>query len=150
MVLFAKEGGERYRVDEIGRCVGDHWEGDKDYQIVGAAFLVPLTEKHPAGFAGPLDNWHVHFGNCSVPPDGPLPREVREAELLAALDRVKDLEPKAACEASGGIYKGGPQPYWMVHAWVVPAFDNDSGVFAMFNSSVWPLGNPESHSAHHH
>ncbi len=151
MVLYAKEGGERYRVDEIGRCVGDRWEGDKDYHVVGAAFLVPLTEEHPSGFAGPLDNWHVHFGNCSVPPDGPVPRDVREAQLLAALDRVKgELEPKAACEASGGVFAEGPQEYWMVHAWVVPEFDNDSGVFAMFNSSVWPLGNPGLPSHHQH
>jgi hypothetical protein len=150
MILYAKEGGERYSLDEIGRCVGGQWKGDKDFQLVGAAFLIPLSDEHPTGFAGPFDNWHIHFGVCSVPPDGPMPRLEREAKLLADLDRWKGkLEPRAACESSGGIFQD-PLPLWMIHAWVVPEFDNNAGVFAMFNSSVWPLGKSEMPTVHQH
>jgi hypothetical protein len=84
--------------------------------------MLQQTDEHPAGFAGPLDNWHAHFNVC-VGSDGvPIP------EYHGSRD---------GCEAAGGTYTD-PSP-WMVHVYAVPEFDSQSGVFAMHNESIWPV-----------
>ena len=43
------------------RDEADEWE------LVGTGFLLPTPlsgEDHPEGFAGPLDNWHIHYSLC--------------------------------------------------------------------------------------
>jgi plastocyanin len=123
VLLFAKEGGERYTRDEIGECVGDRWTGDDDYQMVGAVFLSPPSDEHPEGFAGPFDNWHLHFNTCVG---------------ANHENHFSQQGSQVACEADGGTFNKEP-PSWMIHAYAAPGFDNQSGVFSMWNPSIWPL-----------
>lgn len=85
-----------------------------EWQLRGTFFLLPreaVGDEHPETFAGPLDNWHMHYGLC-----------VPEVALLDG------------CEMSGGIpVQSSP---WMVHAWVHD--DNPLGVFHMWNPNVPP------------
>lgn len=90
------------------------------WQLEGTAFIM-LTQQfgqgHPNGFAGPLDNWHVHYSVCG---GGPMvqPRSSTQEE----------------CESQGGLWS--PSFGWMIHAWVWE--DNPLGVFSMWNPSVPP------------
>jgi plastocyanin len=120
ILLFAMEGGEKLTKQELGSCVDGSWTGDPRMQIVGVAFMAPMEdfgENHPEGFAGRLDNWHIHFNVCEG-----------EGE--------DSVTTKEQCEASGGrfIERVG----WMIHAYTVPDFDNQAGVFANYNATVWP------------
>lgn len=120
MLLFGMEGGERLTRDQLGDCVDGKWTGDPHQEIVGAAFLIPTPvtgEAHPDGFAGPLDNWHVHYNNCR-------------------LEQSDSFLSEEECVALGGRYT--PKSPWMLHAYAVPKFDSQSGVFAMWNESIWP------------
>ncbi len=121
IVLMAIEGGETLPRSEVGDCVDGRWTGDPDYQVVGAAYLVPPSEEHPEGFAGDIDNWHIHHDTCAG----------AEREDRAIAD-------PAACEEEGGQFME-VMPTWMMHAYVVPGFDSQQGVFSMWNGSVWPL-----------
>ena len=122
MILLAMEGGESLRQSELGECVDGRWTGDSAMQVVGAVYMMGLTNDHPEGFAGKLDNWHVHFNTCAG----------GDSELRAVAD-------PAACEAEGGSFQE-KMPIWMMHAYTAPGFDSQLGVFAMFNESIWPLG----------
>ena len=120
ILLFAMEGGEKLTKQELGDCVDGKWAGDPRMQIVGAAFMLPFEdfgENHPEAFAGRLDNWHIHFNVC----------EGESRDSVTTRER---------CEASGGrfIERVG----WMAHAYTVPGFDNQMGVFANYNPTVWP------------
>jgi plastocyanin len=121
MLLFGMPGGETLSADELGDCVNGEWTGDRRHTIVGAAFILPTEDfgdDHVKGFTGPLDNWHTHYHTCLG---------LNATAILA----------RAACEAGGGTYveKYG----WMIHVYAVPAFDNQAGVFAMWNPAIWPL-----------
>ncbi len=120
MLPFAMEGGEKLGKDEIGRCVDGAWTGDPRQRIVGAAFVLPTDqfgENHPEGFAGPIDNWHVHYYSCVG---------TRSDAILT----------EAQCRARGGqlVEKAG----WMIHTYAQPEFDSQAGVFSMWNPSIWP------------
>lgn len=128
MVLFAKEDGYQLRQSEIGGCVGGRWEGEAGFQAVGAVFTAPLTATHPEGFAGPIDNWHVHYNTCAGADD-----ESTGGRLLG--------DP-APCEQQGGTFME-VIPTWMMHAYVMPEFDAQTGVFAMYNNAIWPLTTDE-------
>lgn len=120
ILLFAAEGGERLTQQEIGDCVDGRWTGDLQMQIVGASFMLPGKDagnEHPDGFAGPLDNWHVHKDVC--------------LNLLTAASFTKE-----ECERRGGTYMATTQ--WMIHTYVVPEFDSAVGVFNLWNPSIWP------------
>ena len=117
MILLAAEDGIGIPQNEIGGCEDGRWIGPEGMEIVGAAYNVPITPDHPDGFAGKLDNWHVHYNVCvGATSSGP-----------------------SGCEEKGGVLLE-KQPTWMVHAYVAPGFDNQSGVFAMWNESIWPIG----------
>ncbi|MEO7370201.1 MAG: hypothetical protein ABIZ69_05015 [Ilumatobacteraceae bacterium] len=79
----------------------------------------------PEGFAGPNDHWHQHRGLCV---DGGW--VVREQA--------------AGAEACSGTYIAGGD-FWMLHAWVVPGWDNRKGEFAPFNPKLCPsnVGTPD-------
>jgi hypothetical protein len=139
LVLFAKAGGELYSPERLGRCVDGRWEGDQDFQIVGAAYMVSMADEHPKGFVGPFDNWHTHMNACV------------DRNYMAIREHMGS---KGDCEAAGGIYFD--QAPWMVHVYAVPEFDSQSGVFAMHNESIWPKVSAETlrkrseSSEHHH
>ena len=98
------------------------------WRLSGTAFILPRTTEpsaatktvgndHPEGFAGPLDNWHVHYQLCTFQ-DG-------QFQTLS----------EEACEERGGLFV---QSFgWMIHAWVHD--DNPLGVFSMWNPNVPPL-----------
>ena len=123
MVLFAREDGT-LAGSNIGDCVGDRFEGDEfadDYTAVGAVFNLQLTDTHPEGFAGDIDNWHIHYNTCLAPTSG--------------TDSVGTQED---CDNAGGAFVPFI-PSWMMHAYVADGFDAQNGVFSMFNPSVWPV-----------
>ena len=126
IILLGAEGGETLRQSELGACVDGKWTGDPTVQVVGAAFMVPMSEDHPEGFAGPIDNWHIHHNTCAG----------------ADLEIASITFEKEACEAEGGQLME-VMPIWMMHAYAAPGFDNQQGVFAMFNGSIWPLSESE-------
>ncbi len=132
MILFAKEGGERIPRLDIGRCDRDKFVGEEGFRPVGAVFNISLSEDHPDAFAGELDNWHVHHNTCAggtVENAGDVDREVEVNATTATAEE---------CRAGGGFFLPVISS-WMMHAYVVPEFDPQGGVFAMFNPSVWPL-----------
>jgi hypothetical protein len=106
----------------VGQCVDGAWNG-APMKLVGTSFLIPPTvigNDHPDTFAGPLDNWHIHYNLCRGNAQG------RDTFI-----------PKSECEAAGGNFSEALG--WMIHAWVDPSHDNQLGVFGMWNSSIQPV-----------
>ena len=64
----------------------------------------------PEGFAGDADQWHAHRGMCFI--DDVLTHE--------------DVPSPSEC---AGTWLDG-RDLWMLHAWVVPGYENPDGVFA--------------------
>ena len=91
------------------------------WRLRGTAFIL-LTQQfgddHPPGFAGALDNWHVHYSICGGGPEVTARSSTREE-----------------CESQGGIW--APSFGWMIHAWVWD--NNPMGVFSMWNPNIPPL-----------
>lgn len=136
MVLYAKDGGERLTQAEQGKCVDGEWTGDPGYESVGAVFTLLLSADHPAGFSGPIDNWHIHFNTCAGSPEE---GGVESAEELAAeSEGTRGTFSRDLCESAGGSFQE-VIPVWMMHAYVDPARDAQGGVFAMFNPSLPPV-----------
>jgi len=79
----------------------------------------------PEGFAGPNDHWHQHRGLC-----------VDKGWVVR--------EQAAGPEACNGTYIAGGD-FWMLHAWVVPGWENRKGEFAPFNPKLCPpnVGTPD-------
>ena len=106
----------------VGQCVDGTWNGPP-MKLVGTSFIIPpqvIGNDHPDTFAGPLDNWHIHYNLCRGNAQG------RDTFI-----------PKSECEAAGGNFSAALG--WMIHAWVDPIHDNQLGVFAMWNSSIQPV-----------
>ncbi|MDH5237890.1 MAG: plastocyanin/azurin family copper-binding protein, partial [Acidimicrobiia bacterium] len=123
MVLFARDGGTEAG-SGIGTCEGDRFVGDEhadEYTAVGAVFNVHLTDEHPEGFAGDIDNWHIHYNTCLAPTSG-----------------SDSVGTKEDCQEAGGAFVPFI-PSWMMHAYVADDFEAQNGVFSMFNPSVWPV-----------
>ncbi len=72
----------------------------------------------PEGFAGPNDHWHQHRGLCVD--NGWVVREQATGP-----------------DACNGTYIAGGD-FWMLHAWVVPGWNNRKGDFAPFNPKLCP------------
>ncbi|MGA9276437.1 cupredoxin domain-containing protein [Ilumatobacter sp.] len=109
----------------LGQCVDGAWTGEP-MQLIGTSFIIPpqiIGTDHPETFAGPLDNWHIHYNLCRGASEG------RDSFL-----------PLAECEAAGGNFSASLG--WMIHAWVDPDHDNDLGVFSMWNPTVAPISDP--------
>ena len=109
----------------VGQCIDGTWNGEP-MQLIGTSFIIPpqvIGNDHPDTFAGPLDNWHIHYNLCRGADSG------RDSFL-----------PLAECQAAGGNFSAALG--WMIHAWVDPAHDNDLGVFSMWNPTVAPIGDP--------
>jgi len=111
----------------LGQCENGAWVGEP-LELVGTAFVIPpsiLGVDHPETFAGPLDNWHIHYNLCRGNAQG------RDTFV-----------PKSECTARGGNFSEALG--WMLHAWVDPEHDNQLGVFSMWNSSNSPVMDPGS------
>jgi hypothetical protein len=126
VVMFARPGGESTTLAELGDCENGAWTGDASgYVPVGSAFYLPLDGNHPDGFAGQIDNWHIHFNSCG------------QSETSGSAPVTQQ-----ECEADGGTFFE-IDPQWMIHAYAVPDFDNQAGVFSMWNPSVSPVSDPD-------
>ncbi|MGZ4769022.1 MAG: hypothetical protein ACXVLX_10055 [Ilumatobacteraceae bacterium] len=92
--------------------------------LVGYSYALQSPTR-PEGFAGPNDHWHQHQGLCVV--NGWVVREQTSGP-----------------DACSGTYIAGGD-FWMLHAWVVPKWDNRKGMFAPFNPSLCPpiVGTPD-------
>lgn len=86
-------------------------------KIAGLMYLGTNTNP-PEGFAGPNDHWHRHTNTCVIF-GGP------QIKVPFAAD---SSVTKAQCDGVKGTFM--KQTIWMVHAWVVPGWDNREGVFA--------------------
>lgn len=105
----------------VGQCENGAWNGEP-MKLIGTSFIIPpqvIGNEHPEAFAGPLDNWHIHYNLCRGA------REGRDSFL-----------PRTECEAAGGSFSAALG--WMIHAWVDPDHDNQLGVFSMWNDTVAP------------
>ena len=88
-------------------------------QIVGLMYTGGAATA-PEGFAGPNDHWHRHSSVC-----------MKGADVLFPTDSDVTAEQ---CAAAGGRYM--ERTTWMVHAWVVPAWDSPAGVFSHENPNL--------------
>lgn len=105
----------------VGQCRDGVWDGEP-MRLVGTSFIIPpqvIGDDHPDTFAGPLDNWHIHYNLCRGAEKG------RDSFI-----------PRSECEAAGGNFSAALG--WMIHAWVVPEHDNQLGVFGMWNDTIAP------------
>ena len=121
ILLYAKADGTMSD-GPVGQCLGNRWDGPP-MVLVGTSFIIPpnvIGNDHPEAFAGPLDNWHIHYNLCRGNAQG------RDTFI-----------PRSECAAAGGNFSAALG--WMIHAWVDPTHDNQLGVFGMWNSSIQPL-----------
>ncbi len=111
----------------VGQCRDGVWDGEP-MQLIGTSFIIPpqiIGNDHPEAFAGPLDNWHIHYNLCRGASEG------RDSFL-----------PMTECREAGGNFSASLG--WMIHAWVDPNHDNDLGVFSMWNPTVAPISDPSA------
>ena len=111
MVLYAKDGGERLTQGEQGNCVDGSWTGEPGYRSVGAVFTLVLTDEHPEGFSGPIDNWHIHFNTCA---GSPLEGATLGQESIAQITQTGSAFDRTTCEEAGGSFRE-VIPIWMTH-----------------------------------
>lgn len=89
-----------------------------DSPVVGL-FYMSFTS-NPGGFAGPNDVWHIHKNICLRGSDAPLGADGNVTQ--------------AQCAAVGGtLLKVSP---YLLHAWVVPGYEDPQGVFAHLNPAI--------------
>jgi hypothetical protein len=93
-------------------------------RLVGYSYALQSATL-PEGFAGPNDHWHQHRGLCVD--NGWVVREQASGP-----------------DACDGTYIAGGD-FWMLHAWVVPGWENRKGEFAPFNPKLCPpvVGTPD-------
>jgi plastocyanin len=143
MVLFAKDGGFGLGSGEIGNCSGGEWTGEDGYEPVGAVFNIGLTADHPEGFAGPIDNWHIHYNTCIGRSQEQESSLVNDPEVTGAAEGSRSSTSREACQGRGGTFLP-VIPSWMMHTYVADDFDAQSGVFSMFNPTIWPLSDADT------
>lgn len=85
-----------------------------DSRIVGLSYYI-RSATEPEGFAGPNDHWHRHLGLC-----------VSTTTFQVVGNEKTTVEE---CQRRGGVKADGNSG-WMVHAWVVPAWESPIGVFS--------------------
>ena len=120
-ILLYARADDQLPAGPVGQCRDGVWTGEP-MKLVGTSFVIPpsvIGVEHPETFAGPLDNWHIHYNLCRGRTTG------RDS-----------FGPRSECEAAGGSYSEALG--WMLHAWVDPLHDNQLGVFSMWNSTIAP------------
>ena len=86
--------------------------------LVGYSYAVQSAQR-PVGFTGDGDTWHRHTGIC------------------VALNGWVVRERSSGPDACNGSYIAGGD-FWMLHAWIVPGWDNRDGTFAPMNPKLCP------------
>jgi hypothetical protein len=87
--------------------------------MVGLSYY-QFSRTEPSGFAGPNDHWHQHIGLCL------------NSQLVVVGGSSTSAEE---CAARGG-QKIEASDGWMVHAWVVPGWESQEGVFSPENADL--------------
>lgn len=70
------------------------WMGEDYWQLMGVAFILPRRDggdRHPDGFAGPLDNWHIHYNTC------------KHSDTTSSFSYSYSVLASEACRQSGGF-----------------------------------------------
>jgi hypothetical protein len=89
-------------------------------RVVGLMYA-SFSMNPPDGFAGPNDHWHRHTNLCIVYGTGKI-----------GIPYPPDSDvTKAQCDTKHGQFMH--QTFWMLHAWVVPAWESPQGVFSHAN-----------------
>lgn len=108
-----------------GTVIDDHFDptkpeylmyggNSKSSKLVGMAWYVHTSNgKPPAGFAGDNDWWHVHERLC-----------MRTSDVVVIGENLTD----AQCQAGGGVNLH-LENYYMLHAWIVPGWEQHGDVF---------------------
>lgn len=125
ILLYARADGSMPN-GPLGTCANGEWNGEP-LALVGTAFIIPpqiIGDDHPETFAGPLDNWHIHYNLCRGASEG------RDSFV-----------PRSQCIEQGGSFSEALG--WMLHAWVADDYDNQLGVFGMWNSAIQPVLTPD-------
>jgi len=91
-------------------------------KLVGVSYMFHGVAP-PAGFAGPNDGWHVHRGLC-----------LSKAGVVQAQGTSQ-----GGCQSGGSIWFDGAD-LWMAHAWVIPGYRSDLGVFSDGNNVLAAIG----------
>ena len=86
--------------------------------LVGYSYAVQSPDR-PVGFTGESDEWHRHTGLC-----------------VTLNGWVVGERTPGPDKCDGSFIAGGD--FWMLHAWVVPGWDNRDGVFAPMNPKLCP------------
>ncbi len=86
--------------------------------LVGYSYAIQSASK-PVGFTGDSDMWHRHAGLCVA--------------LSGWVIRERSTGPD---ECDGSFIAGGD--FWMLHAWIVPGWENRDGTFAPANRKLCP------------
>jgi hypothetical protein len=86
--------------------------------LVGYSYAVQSASE-PEGFTGKADMWHRHAGICVA--------------LSGWVIRERSTGPD---ECEGSFIAGGD--FWMLHAWIVPGWENRDGMFAPANPKLCP------------
>ena len=117
-------GAEPMTDDQIRHPLAWIYDGTSPEAPVIGLFYQARVED-PAGFVGPNDVWHKHSNICTtVNPEGGF-----DAPLGADRDVTKEQ-----CDAVGGTLIRTTSP--LLHAWVVPGYEDSEGVFAHLNPAV--------------
>lgn len=125
ILIYAAADGAAPTPDTFGQCRDGVWDGG-DLEIVATAFILlngQTGDDHPEGYAGDIDNWHVHYNLC---------RGVGRDAIVT----------EDECKARGGRWAGTLG--WMMHSWVGPGYDNQLGVFSMWNPTIYPVSDPDT------
>lgn len=88
-------------------------------EMVGLSYY-QFSATEPEGFAGPNDHWHQHLGLCL------------DSRLVVVGGSSTTPEE---CAARGGQKVDGANG-WMTHAWVVPGWESQQGVFSAENPDL--------------
>ena len=100
------------------------YDGIKDSSKIIGLMYYGMGDTAPEGFAGPNDHWHRHSNVC-------LKYGANGIEVPFPADA--DVTQAQCTEAGGEIMS---ITGYMVHAWVVPAWESPLGVFSHDNPNV--------------
>lgn len=116
-------GSTQMTDDQIRHPLAWIYDGTKPDSPIAGLFY-SATVPNPAGFIGPNDVWHQHKNVCIV--QGP-----NGIDTPLGADRDATV---AQCKAVGGNLINATGP--LLHAWVVPGYEDSQGVFAHLNPAV--------------
>lgn len=107
---------EPFRPDNPSMLLFDHRATPP--LLVGYSYAIQSAQE-PDGFTGSSDKWHRHAGLC------------------VALNGWVIRERASGPDACDGSYIAGGD-FWMLHAWIVPGWENRDGLFAPANRKLCP------------